>query len=487
MKLQELAFSSGAHSKHVNFKGKILLLGLGSVGQCILPLLLRHIVSDPSQITILELGEHEAIYQERWAPLGVKYIAKRIVKSNMSSELSKHVGRGDFICNVSLNIDGVAIVTWCLQNSVLYVDTSIERWEDSPDETIPDMSKRTLYYAHAEIRKATAKYKDNGSTCVITHGANPGLVSHFTKAALLDIANKLKLNIPEPKNQAEWASLMQKTGTKVVHIAERDTQVVDVPKIMNEFVNTWSCEGFWAEGRAPAELGWGTHEDKLPQNGKTHATGPQNAIYLTQPGVSKLIKSWVPLGGSYNGYLIQHSEAITISEYFTLQSSAGKALYRPTVHYVYQPADVAIASVHEMRGLELKIQPTTRIAKDEIVGGMDELGVLLLGDKFGAWWYGSQLDINEARQLVPNENATSIQVASSILAAMVWAINNPRKGCVEPEELPFREVLAIALPYLGPMASIQSDWTPIKNRNTIYSFKPNKNNPWGFENFQVDS
>jgi homospermidine synthase len=29
----------------------------------------------------------------------------------------------------------------------------------------------------------------NGPTAVITHGANPGLVSHFVKQALLDIAS----------------------------------------------------------------------------------------------------------------------------------------------------------------------------------------------------------------------------------------------------------------------------------------------------------
>jgi len=49
-------------------------------------------------------------------------------------------------------------------------------------------------------------------------------------------------------------------GVKVIHVSERDTQTTTVTKRLNEFVNTWSVEGFHEEGVAPAELGWGTHE-----------------------------------------------------------------------------------------------------------------------------------------------------------------------------------------------------------------------------------
>ncbi len=74
-------------------------------------------------------------------------------------------------------------------------------------------------------------------------------------------------SIAEADRQAEgsFARLSQATGTKVVHISERDTQVSSRPKAMDEFVNTWSIEGFFEEGTAPAELGWGTHERRLPK------------------------------------------------------------------------------------------------------------------------------------------------------------------------------------------------------------------------------
>lgn len=490
MKLHEIAPEEQEEQKQsnseklVDFKGRILIIGLGSVGQAIVPIVLRHITDDPKKVTVLEVGEHENLFKERWGSSGIEYVKLAIKKNNIDATLEKYLGEGDLLINVSLNIDGPTIVKWCLENGVFYIDTSIERWEEESDETIPKMNERTLYFAHDQIRKMAAPYKDKAATCVITHGANPGLVTHFTKAALLDIMHAMGHDVDVPESREEWAALMEKSGTKVIHIAERDTQVIDTPKVIGEFVNTWSCEGFWAEGRAPSELGWGTHEDTMPAGGMQHKEGPRNAIYLSQPGVATLIKSWVPLGGHYNGFLVQHSEAITISEYFS-KSNGNNVTYRPTVHYAYCPTDAALASVHEFRGQELEMQHVKRIIKDEIVGGVDELGVLLMGGKYNAWWYGSQLDVNTARKLIPNENATSLQVVASMLGAIVWMIKNPKKGMVEPEELDFEEVLAVARPYLGPMASIQSDWKPIEDRNTLFKQKLNPNNPWGFENFRV--
>ena len=61
---------------------------------------------------------------------------------------------------------------------------------------------------------------------------------------------------------------MQKLGVKGIHVAERDTQRSKNPKPFDTFVNTWSVDGFISEGLQPAELGWGTHEKKMPEGRK---------------------------------------------------------------------------------------------------------------------------------------------------------------------------------------------------------------------------
>jgi len=108
---------------------------------------------------------------------------------------------------------------------------------------------------------------------VLTHGANPGLVSHLVKQALLNIARDTESMQASPVAAESWAKLAQTLGIKVMHIAERDTQVTNVPKQANEFVNTWSVDGFVSEGAQPAELGWGTHEKHFPADGGRHKAG----------------------------------------------------------------------------------------------------------------------------------------------------------------------------------------------------------------------
>ena len=96
---------------------------------------------------------------------------------------------------------------------------------------------------------------------------------------------------PRAPTGARWRARL---GVKVIHIAERDTQVSSVPKQPDEFVNTWSVDGFVSEGCQPAELGWGTHERNFPRDGKRHDFGCRAAIYLMQPGAGTRVRTWTP-------------------------------------------------------------------------------------------------------------------------------------------------------------------------------------------------
>jgi homospermidine synthase len=127
---------------------------------------------------------------------------------------------------------------------------------------------------------------------------------------------------------------------------------------------------------------------------------------------------------------------------------------------------------------------------DEITDGRDELGVLLLGHGLTGWWTGSQLDIHEARKLVPGQNATTLQVAAAVLSGVIWLIKNPNKGLLVPDDLPYREILEKALPYLGPCPSVQTNWTPLKNRSALFDMwgkpLPKEEDVWQFTSFLID-
>ncbi len=484
---------------HVSFFGQILFLGCGSVAQCSLPLFLREIGLKPTQISILDMADNRARVAGELA-LGVKYDIGRITPDNLDAMLTARLGPGDILIDLAWNIDCETVLQWCRDHGVRYLNTSVEVWDPYEDSALVHPLDRTLYVRHMSMRRMIKAWGDNsGPTAVVEHGANPGLASHWTKKALVDLGTaalrdrKIEATLAERTEVAlakgAFNDLAHALGVKVIHISERDTQITDKPKEPGEFVNTWSVDGLYEEGVAPAELGWGTHERIMPPHAFQHSgEGPGNQIALAQMGAKTLVRSRVP-SGEIVGMVIRHGESFTITDHLTVWDGE-RALYRPTVHYAYCPSDSAIASLHELEMRQYVMQPRQRILNDEILpGGIDELGVLLMGHAYKSWWTGSLLSVDEARTLVPHQSATTVQVASSVLAATVWMIRNPSRGVRVPDDLPYDEVLAVAEPYLGPSFSGPIDWDPLTGRFDIFSrYSPtlrDASDPWQFVNFLV--
>ncbi len=467
--------------KYLSFKGRMVMIGFGSIGQGVLPLILRHIGIKPSQITIIAEDLRGGIPETK--RYGVTFIEKRLTKSNYRQTLEGRLGKGDFLVNLSVEVASTALVELCQQQGALYIDTCIEPWPGGYSDPSLSVSRRSNYALRDTMLKLKPKYR-GGPTAVSAHGANPGLVSHFTKQAMMNLARDTGLKTAVPTTREGWGKLARRLGVKVIHVAERDTQVSPVPKEVGEFVNTWSIDGFVSEGGQPAEMGWGTHEKTLPPDGARHKFGCDAAIYLNRPGLLTRVRTWTPLEGPFHGFIITHNESISMADYFTVRDGK-KVVYRPTVHYAYHPCDAAIMSMHEIAGKNLKQQKRQRLIVDEITSGRDELGVLLMGHKKGAYWYGSQLDIHEARKLTPYNNATSIQVCAPVLSGIIWALENPDRGLVEADEMDFARNLEICMPYLGPVVGKYSDWTPLQGRGALFPENIDKADPWQFKNFRV--
>jgi len=465
---------------HVVFPGRLVFVGFGSIGQGVLPLILRHVGIQPDQITIVTADEDgEKIAQE----YGVRFVKHALTRGNYKTVLDPIVGRGDFLLNLSVDVSSLALVKLCWEKGSLYLDTCIEPWPGGYTDPAVAPAKRTNY-ALREEALTLKDSKQRAPTAVLTHGANPGLVSHLVKQALLNIAADTGVETAEPAARADWAALAHKLGVKVIHIAERDTQVSNRPKEPNEFVNTWSVDGFVGEGCQPAELGWGSHEKNWPRDGKKHDFGRGSAIYLMQPGAATRVRTWTPQAGPFHGFLITHGESISISDYLTVKKGE-QVVYRPTVHYAYHPSDAAVVSVHELAGRNWRMQDRKRIMMDEIETGTDELGVLLAGHKKNAYWYGSQLSVQEARKLAPHNSATSLQVTVSALAGLIWAIENPNSGIVEPDDIDYKRVLEICRPYLGQVVGEYSEWHPLVDRGRMFPEDLDETDPWQFKNIRV--
>jgi homospermidine synthase len=450
------------------FNGKILILGCGGVSQCTLPLLLKHLDLPRDRITVLDLVDHRDEIREALAS-GVRYILEEITRLRYRQQLAQYVGRGDLIVDLAWNLGCTDLLDWCHEQGVLYINTSVELWDPERQAKEAPTEQRTLYARQMDIRRLISRWREKpGPTAILEHGANPGLISHFAKMALLDISDRWLHTFPHEARQRaieralsdeQFNHLAQLLDVRVIHISELDTQVSNRPKAENEFVNTWSIEGFHEEGTAPAEIGWGTHEVELPPDAVTHHDqGPRNQICLERIGINTFVRSCVPTR-EIVGMVVRHGEAFSISEALTVPGET-HARYRPTVHYAYHPCEAACESLAELRARNYQLQPERRILSDDIVSGFDELGCLVMGHPFKSWWTGTHLDIDEARRLVPGQNATTLQVAAAVLAAVCWIVRNPQQGVLLPDHLPHREIMEIARPYLGSIISQAIDWMP---------------------------
>ncbi|GAB5468938.1 MAG: homospermidine synthase [Rhodospirillales bacterium] len=463
------------------FDGRLLMLGCGSIGQGVLPLLFKHLDITPDRVSILAADSAGAKVA---AEQGVSLTEATLTKENYVELVGSRLQPGDFLLNLSVDVSSLDLVALAAERGALYLDTCIEPWLGGYVDMHLSISERSNYGLWMSSKALKESLGAGAPTAVITHGANPGLVSHFVKQALLNLAGDLGRDATPPADRAGWAALARDLGIKVIHIAERDTQVASVPKQVGEFVNTWSIDGFIGEGLQPAELGWGTHERHFPEDGRRHESGPDSAIYLMRPGCSQRVRTWTPIEGPLHGFLITHGESISLANYLTVEEG-GQAVYRPTVHYAYHPADDAVLSMHELNGKNGEAQPAKRLLMDEIVSGIDELGVLLCGHEKGAYWYGSQLSIEEARRLVPHNNATSLQVTAPVMAGIIWAMENPACGITDPEEMDFARVLELCRPYLGPVVGAYSDWTPLTDRERLFPEDLDRDDPWQFKNVRV--
>jgi homospermidine synthase len=471
---------SGAVLQSAEHSGRLIMIGCGSIGQAVLPLLRRHLLLAPGSLTVLSADERG---RGLAGTEGGRFVHCHLKPGNYHRQLAKFVAAGDMVLNLSVDVSSLDLVEWCSERGALYVDTSIEPWPGVFDNPMLSMRERTNYVTRERMLRLAKRLGPEAPTAIVDHGANPGLVSHLVKQALLNLRGDLLPDATMPRTQTQWAALSCDLGVSLIQVSERDTQAADRPKRPGEFVNTWSIDGFVDELMQPSELSLGTAEPGRPTGSNLHREG-SGSIYLRRPGGGTYARSWLPSLGGFQGLLMTHDEVFSIADFLSIRGERGFE-YRPTVMFVYHPCDDAMLSALELEGRGWQLQPSRRVLTGELVTGMDELGLLLAGHARNAYWYGSQLTIEEARRHVPHANATTLQVAAGALAAAVWAVRHPRRGVLEADDLDFDECLAVARPYLGPLVGAYTDWTPLQGRGEFFDEDLETDRPWLLKNVRA--
>ena len=180
-------------TKLVNFEGKLLLLGLGSIGKGTLPLLLKHIGMDASQVYVLTADDMAAAAAEVASAYGVSTTTGTLTPENYGALLESATGgmsKGDHILNLTVDVSSCDLLTWCATRGITYVDTVVEPWLGGYTDPSLTPAQRTNYALREKAMALKREFGAESPTAVITHGANPGMVSHFAKQALLNISQK---------------------------------------------------------------------------------------------------------------------------------------------------------------------------------------------------------------------------------------------------------------------------------------------------------
>src|SRR6476469_6274766 len=105
---------------HVAFSGRLVMIGFGSIGQGVLPLLLRHVGMDPARIIIITAEERGAAVAEEY---GVRFVVTPLTRENYRAVLAPLLAAGDFLLNLSVEVSSLALIELAREAGALYLDT----------------------------------------------------------------------------------------------------------------------------------------------------------------------------------------------------------------------------------------------------------------------------------------------------------------------------------------------------------------------------
>ena len=221
--MNALTSMTASHVLHAEFAGPIVMIGFGSIGRGVLPLLERHIGFDRSKFVVVDpVDTDRVLLDERGLRFEKVAITRENYRQVLTPLLTGGPGRG-MIINLSVDTSSADLMDFCKDIDAYYIDTVCEPWPGLYTNAKASISQRSNYALREGVLDVRRR-RPGGVTAISCCGANPGMVSWMVKQALLDIARDTGVAVDEPKSREDWGRLMQRLGVKGIHIAERDTQ-----------------------------------------------------------------------------------------------------------------------------------------------------------------------------------------------------------------------------------------------------------------------
>jgi len=403
---------------------RILLLGLGCVGGCCYQML-THYFKNVS-LTILDkmkdLDKEIKRYKDTSKldmNFDTKSIEAEIKESNYKDLLLPLFKTHDAVLNLTTRVNSKNLILLANECNIPYLDAAVELFTTC---------RVSIYDRHQELYDLRDSIK---STCILEHGMNPGIISYFSRIG------------------------QEHCGFKpdICYITEYDTHILKPEfKDKDSFYNTWSPYGLYEEATEQAECSWNQNFKNKSFDKKEHFVQNGQMLLFNYPGYQVELEAFTPdiLGDlvkwiKYKGAVVTHGETETIS----------KRIGNVNCAFVFRVCPNAKEGLNKW-GME-EAPKYVQMQGQYIQSGNDTIGCLLGKKDRNLWWIGNKVTNEEAISLVSCiQNGATITVAAACLAGIKWALNNPNKGLLFPDEIEdYKTIWEDTKPFMGTILSTE--------------------------------
>ncbi len=458
----------------LTFNNKIVQFGFGAVGKSFYEKIQKEIKFNENNYHVITMDKTEFDAFVNMGGIIANFHIHEVTRDNFIEIFSKYLLPGDLLIDFADTVGTRDICTWCAENNIMYINTGEADW---PDNWYSIFNENLL---KREVKKKYEQEEDkNLHPIVLQHGNNPGLVSHFVKAALENIViNQFK----KDKELHKWLKenrfnlIARKIGLKMIHVNDIDLQEVNDEYIKDKLYSTWCIDSFFFEMLSEATMNIGPHEN-LDCGDKCNLLDKENGfVEFKNLAADKKCRTYYS-NGKFEGFLVPHEETITIANSLEVVEN-GKVTYRPSTMFIYSPCRYAQDYINESKVNDYpNVDPNKPqdieepngqsiirghiypnkweiIYKEKIEKGTEYVGVLLIGDNFNPVWVGNRIEskfLYKDKKSSYWQTPTITPVAMSALAATCWMIKNKdKKGIFFPDEIEdYKYIIKLAEKYIS--------------------------------------
>ncbi len=435
----------------VKFEGRIVQFGFGAVGKSFYEKVKREISFNENNYYVITMDKFEFDAFVNLGGMVSNFVVKEVTKDNFSEIFSVYLRRGDLLVDFADTVGTKDICRWCAERNIMYINTGEADW---PDNWYSIFNENEIKNAMKQVYDKSPNL--NVHPIVLQHGNNPGLVSHFVKAAMEYVVRtqfKKDKKLKGLVKQGRFNEVAKELGVKMIHVNDIDLQEIKGDYSDDVLFSTWCADTFWFEMLSEATINIGTHE-RIDFEDECKLLDIQKGyLEFKNLAADKKCRTYYP-GGEFEGFLVPHEETVSIAK--SLEVMKGdEVIYRPTVMFLYSPCAFA---ERYFKGAKVNDYPVPNpnkpmdcenvdgktiirgyvypgnfeiVYKEKLEAGTEYVGILLLGDNFEPVWVGNRIEPSYLYKNKGNsywQTPTITPVAMSALAAVSWMIKNKDKG-----------------------------------------------------------